>query len=220
MAIPPVTGNTQTPTSQSATAQSQLSSNFDTFLTLLTTQLQNQDPLSPMDSNQFTQQLVEFSQVEQQINSNQNLESLISLTKNQTSMSAVSYLGKTITMNDGTGALMDGAARWAYSLDDTADSASLIVSNASGKVVYSGSAETSQGMHAFDWDGTSNNGETLDPGAYTLQVIAKTRDGTAVSTHVASQGVVSEVDLTGSEPMLMIGPMGVPLSKATLISGD
>ena len=80
-----------------------MSSNFDTFLTLLTTQLQNQDPLSPMDSNQFTQQLVQFSQVEQQINSNKNLESLISLTKNQTSVDAVSYLGKTLTLTDGAG---------------------------------------------------------------------------------------------------------------------
>src|SRR5215470_14788285 len=84
----------QASTGQAADAQKTLSSNFDTFLTLLTTQLQNQDPLQPMDSNQFTQQLVEFSQVEQQINSNKNLESLISLTKYQTNQSAVSYLGK------------------------------------------------------------------------------------------------------------------------------
>src|ERR1051326_9398368 len=83
-----------------ADAQKTLSSNFDTFLTLLTTQLKNQDPLQPMDSNQFTQQLVQFSQVEQQINSNKNLESLISLTKSQTTTAAVSYLGKTLTRSE------------------------------------------------------------------------------------------------------------------------
>src|SRR5580693_2380500 len=89
----PSTSTSTTPTtgSSAASAQKQLSSNFDTFLTLLTTQLQNQDPLSPMDSSQFTQQLVEFSQVEQQINSNQNLESLISLTKSNAATDAVSY---------------------------------------------------------------------------------------------------------------------------------
>src|ERR1051325_236388 len=103
----PVSSSNSAAQGQAASAQKQLSSNFDTFLTLLTTQLQNQDPLQPMDSNQFTQQLVEFSQVEQQINSNQNLESLISLTKNQTSQSAVSYLGKTLTLTDGTAALAD-----------------------------------------------------------------------------------------------------------------
>src|SRR5215469_6276624 len=104
MATTPVTSTTpptQTPTPSVATSsKKQLSANFDTFLTLLTTQLQNQDPLQPMDSNQFTQQLVQFSQVEQQINSNQNLETLISATKNQTSQSAVSYLGKSLTIKD------------------------------------------------------------------------------------------------------------------------
>src|ERR1041385_8234247 len=98
--------------SAAASAQNQLSSNFDTFLTLLTTQLKNQDPLQPMDSNQFTQQLVQFSQVEQQINSNKNLESLISLTKSQTTTAAVSYLGKTLTLNDGTASLVNGQAQW------------------------------------------------------------------------------------------------------------
>ena len=65
-------------------AQQQLSGNFSTFLTLLTTQLQNQDPMNPMDSNQFTQQLVEFSQVEQQINTNDNLKTIIGQGTSQT----------------------------------------------------------------------------------------------------------------------------------------
>src|SRR5437868_15149369 len=102
------------PASANNDALSQLSGNFSTFLTLLTTQLKNQDPLSPMVSNQFTQQLVEFSQVEQQINSNQNLESLISLTKARSATDAVSYLGKTLTFTDGTAPLMNGQAKWAY----------------------------------------------------------------------------------------------------------
>src|SRR5690242_5441077 len=101
--------------SGAASAQKQLSSNFDTFLTLLTTQLKNQDPLAPMDSNQFTQQLVQFSQVEQQINSNKNLESLIALTKGRSAADAVSYLGKVVTLTDGSAALMNGQAKWAYS---------------------------------------------------------------------------------------------------------
>src|SRR5712675_2430466 len=83
--------------SGAVTAQKSLSTNFNTFLTLLTTQLKNQDPLAPMDSNQFTQQLVQFSQVEQQINANKNLESLISLTKARGAIDAVSYLGKKLT---------------------------------------------------------------------------------------------------------------------------
>src|ERR1700744_3656694 len=83
--------------STQSAAQSQLSGNFDTFLTLLTTQLQNQDPLSPMDSTQFTQQLVEYSQVEQQINTNTNLTSLISLQQAGAGAASVGYLGKNVT---------------------------------------------------------------------------------------------------------------------------
>src|SRR5215831_6422021 len=137
-------------------AQKSLSANFDTFLTLLTTQLKNQDPLSPMDSNQFTQQLVQFSQVEQQIHSNQNLESLISLTKANSATTAVSYLGKSLTLTDGTAPLMNGEAKWAYSLDNDASTTKLVVTDATGKIVYAGTGETTSGMHAFTWDGKDN----------------------------------------------------------------
>jgi flagellar basal-body rod modification protein FlgD len=201
-------------------SQKDLSSNFDTFLTLLTTQLKNQDPLSPMDSNQFTQQLVQFSQVEQQINSNQNLESLISLTKANSVTNSVSYLGKTLTLTDGTAALMNGQANWAYSLNGDAATTRLTVSDAKGKIVFAGTGETTAGIHSFSWNGQDNAGNALPPGAYTLTVTSQGSDGGSVATSVASQGKVSEVDLTGSEPLLMIGPMGVPLSKATLVSGN
>jgi flagellar basal-body rod modification protein FlgD len=220
MAVNPAAAVSAATPSAATKSQTQLSSNFETFLTLLTTQLANQDPLSPMDSNQFTQQLVQFSQVEQQINSNQNLEQLISLTKNQSSVSAVSYLGKTLTLTDGSGALTNGNATWAYSLDSAAASANLIVSNAQGKTVYAGPAETGEGTHAFAWNGIDNTGQTLSPGVYTLKIAAKTSDGKTIATRVASQGVVSEIDLTGTEPLLMIGPIGVPLSKAALVSGN
>src|SRR5215468_12531093 len=102
-------------------AQQQLAGNFDTFLTLLTTQLQNQDPLSPMDSNEFTQQLVMFSQVEQQINTNDNLQSLIALNLSQNANSAVNYIGRSVVMTNGEGALQsngDGTSSvdWTYNL--------------------------------------------------------------------------------------------------------
>src|SRR5258706_6753650 len=144
-ASPPVTP------SAAQSAQKQLSTNFNTFLTLLTTQLKNQDPLSPMDSNQFTQQLVQFSQVEQQINSNQNLESLISLTKARGTIDAVSYLGKKLTLTDGTAALMSGQPNWAYSLDNDAATSRVTVSAASGRVGDVGTRETTPGIHPFPW---------------------------------------------------------------------
>lgn len=220
MAIAPLASASAPAQSAAASAGAKLSSNFDTFLTLLTTQLKHQDPLSPMDSNQFTQQLVQFSQVEQQISSNKNLEHLISLTKGQTGVSAVSYLGKTLTLTDGTGALTNGSASWTYAIAPGAASANLIVTDAQGKTVYAAPAQTGEGPHTFQWDGKTNAGKSLADGGYTLRVIAKASDGSTVASQVASQGVVSEVDLTGPEPVLMLGPVGIALSKATLVSGN
>ncbi|HUO88856.1 MAG TPA: flagellar hook assembly protein FlgD [Rhizomicrobium sp.] len=199
---------TATPTS----AQQQLSSNFDTFLQLLTTQLQNQDPLSPMDSNQFTQQLVEFSQVEQQINTNDNLKTLIAQGANQTGAYAVSYLGKAVTVTNGNAALVNGQATWTYNLDATSAQTILTVTDANGQTVFSGPGETAAGTHRFTWDGAGSNGTTLPDGAYKLTVSAAAGDGSTVQSEVASSGVVTQVDMTGSAPQLMIGPMEIPLS--------
>ena len=208
-ATPPITAT------QSKTT---LAGNFDTFLTLLTTQLKNQDPLSPMDSSQFTQQLVQFSQVEQSINANQNLESLISLTKARAGSDAVGFLGKTVTLTDGSSGLKSGQAQWAYSLASDSAATRLTITDSKGHTVYTGAGNTASGLHAFTWDGKDNAGNTLLDGTYTLSVAAQTTDGTTVDTQVASQGVVDEVDLSGTEPMLRIGTLSVPLSKATLIS--
>src|ERR1700749_4009105 len=115
------TATSQTPAASSGSgntpnAMAQLSNNFDPFLQLLTTQLKNQDPTSPMDSNQFTQQLVEFSQVEQQINTNDNLKTLISQGQSAGSAMATNYLGKKVTITTGQAPLVSGSATWNYNL--------------------------------------------------------------------------------------------------------
>jgi len=207
-------------TGQAASAQKTLSSNFDTFLTLLTTQLQNQDPLQPMDSNQFTQQLVQFSQVEQQINSNKNLESLIALTKSQTATNAVSYLGKTLTLTDGTAAVIGGQAQWTYTVPNTAATTKLVITDSQGHPVYATTGATDRGSHVFAWDGKNSMGTQVPDGTYKLTVVETAADGTAINSSITSQGTIGEVDLAGNEPTLIIGTMRVPLSEATRISGQ
>jgi flagellar basal-body rod modification protein FlgD len=199
---------------------SQLSGNFDTFLQLLTTQLQNQDPMNPMDSDQFTQELVEFSGVEQQINTNTNLQSLISLTQSNAGGAAVSYLGKTVTVTNGDAALQNGEADWTYALGADSSSTVLNVTNSSGDVVYSATGDTASGQHDFSWDGTDANGNQEPDGVYQLTVTALASDGSAVQSAVASKGVVDEINLTGSTPMLMIGPMAVPVAQASAIDNS
>lgn len=216
--VPPATANTNsTGNNGTSNAITDLSGNFDTFLTLLTTQLQNQDPMNPMNSDQFTQELVQFSGVEQQINTNDNLKTLISMQQGNSTNNAINYLGKNITITDGSGQLTDGEADWSYALGGAAGNTTITVTDSNGKVVYTGKGETKSGQHDFAWNGKDNNGRQLDDGTYKLSVAATAPDGSAIETAVASKGVVSEVNFTGSEPYLMVGAMAVPVSAVSAI---
>src|SRR6266487_2710698 len=132
------------PTSTSSTSGSvgidknTLAGNFDTFLRLLTTQLKNQNPLDPLDTNQFTQQLVQFAGVEQQINMNQQLTTLVALQKATQTTSAMSFLGSTATVDGTTTKLTNGAASWSFSVDKPS-TATINIKSANGALAYSGS---------------------------------------------------------------------------------
>jgi len=212
--------NSTTPSSASASsannATSQLSGNFDTFLQLLTTQLQHQDPMSPMDTSQFTQQLVAYSQVEQQIDTNSNLQSLISQGTSQSAAYATSYLGKTVTVSGGEGSLSNGQAQWTYNLGTAATSTTLQVTDANGNVVYSGSGKTTAGHSNFNWNGVDNSGNQLPDGSYTLAVKASA-GGSTVTTSVTAVGTVSEVNMINGTPQLLIGSMEVPLTSISSV---
>ena len=198
-------------TQSSSSALNQLSGNFSTFLTLLTTQLKNQDPTSPMDSNQFTQQLVEFSQVEQQINTNSNLNTLITQGQTQIGAYATSYLGKSVSVTNGNAALSNGSATWTYNLGTAASQSTLTVTDANGKVVYSAPGETAAGNHQFVWNGQDSNGNQLNDGTYTLAVAAQGASGSAVTSTVSSAGTVSEIDMSTGTPKLVVNGMELGL---------
>src|ERR1051325_1849387 len=135
MTVTPATSTTPTGTTAQPDAMKQLSGNFSTFLTLLTTQLKNQDPTSPMDSNQFTQQLVMYSQVEQQISTNDNLKTLISQGTSNAAAMTTGYLGKKVSITNGQASFTHGSATWTYNLKATAASNQLSVTDANGKTV-------------------------------------------------------------------------------------
>jgi flagellar basal-body rod modification protein FlgD len=218
MVTTPVTSGNNTPNTASSNAAAKLTSNFETFLTLLTTQLKNQDPTAPMDSNQFTQQLVQFSQVEQQIQTNSNLNSLLAQGSTMSAAYATSYLGKVVSVTNGQASLQDGAANWTYTLGADASEANLTVTNSQGKVVYTGpAADKTAGTHSFAWNGKDNNGNALPGGAYKLTVTAATNDGSKVASSVASAGMVSQIDMTGGAPQFVIGNMQVSLAEIAAV---
>jgi flagellar basal-body rod modification protein FlgD len=216
-----VTPTSSTPTpaaSATPNPMTQLSGNFSTFLTLLTTQLKNQDPTSPMDSNAFTQQLVMYSQVEQQIDSNANLKTLISQGTSNAAAVTTGYLGKKVSITNGSASLSGGAANWTYNLATDAGGTQLSITDANGKIVYTGAGETASGNHSFSWDGKDTNGNQLADGTYKLAVTASDAAGSAVTSTVASAGTVSQIDLTGATPQLIIGNMEVGVGDIAAVS--
>jgi len=198
---------------QTTKAKTSLSGNFDTFLQLLTAQLQNQDPLEPMDSSKFTEQLVSYSQVEQQINTNANLESLLALSTVSLGASAVGYLGKTALTLGPLSALDEGAAAWRYSLPSDAQSVKLSIVDANGKVVRSLDGDKTAGAHEFVWDGKNGTGTALPEGTYKLLINATAADQSAIASQISGMGLVKEVDMSGSEPMVTIANRAVKLSE-------
>ena len=215
---PAAASATSTSSTDPSASMKQLSGNFSTFLTLLTTQLKNQDPTSPMDSNQFTQQLVMYSQVEQQIDTNTNLKTLIAQGTSSAAAVTTGYLGKKVSITNGNASLTAGAANWTYNLDTASATTQLTITDANGKIVYTGAGETTSGNHSFAWDGKDNNGNQLPDGTYKLTVTAADAAGNAVTSSVASAGTVSQIDMTGSTPKLIIGNMEISLSDIAAVA--
>ncbi len=222
---------TTTNSSSNANAVPDFTSNFNTFLTMLTTQLQNQDPLSPVDTSQFTQQLVSFSEVEQQINTNKNLQQLLQLQTTDQAISAAPLVGQNIQFNSSTAPLGNGAAGFSYSLPNAAASVNLLVKDSSGNVVYSTQGQTAAGKHDFIWDGKTSTGVQMpNGGQYTLQVVATDNADNPITATVTAYGTVDGVNITNtggdssstagttSEANLDVSGMTVPLSELIAIN--
>jgi len=198
-----VTQATQQPAAATASAsRTTLSQNFDTFLTLLTSQLKNQDPLSPIDSNQFTQQLVQYSQVEQQIQTNDTLKQLSTGQKASTAGSALSYLGRTATIKSNAATLADGSADWTYTLDAPSAKTVLSVVDSTGREVFSSTGSGKAGASDFSWDGTLTSGGKAPDGTYRLTVKAVDGAQKAIASSVSVQQVIAGIDLSGADPTL------------------
>ena len=189
-----------------------LTQNFNTFLTLLTTQLKNQDPLSPLDTNQFTQQLVSFSQVEQAVNTNTNLQSLISLQGASQTISALPLVGDKIEYNGSTAPLSGGQAAYVYTLPSTASSTNLVINDANNNVVYTQPGSTAAGTYTFNWNGKTNAGLQLPDGNYTLNIQATGANNSKISPSIASIGAVSGVSVQNGQATFTINGMSVPMS--------
>jgi flagellar basal-body rod modification protein FlgD len=180
-----------------------LSNNYTMFLQLLTVQLKNQDPTAPMDANQFTQQLVQYSQVEQQIKTNSNLTQIANSLAVSNATQMLSYVGQTVTADGSKTTLQNGSAVWSFTMDRAA-TASINVLDAGGNVVYTGSSSYGAGASTFTWNGTETNGTTAPDGTYTIQVAGTDASGNAATVTTSLTGKVTGIDFSTGQPYLEI----------------
>ncbi len=209
--------STSATASASASASSALASDLDTCLTLLTTQLQNQDPLSPLDSNQFTEQLVQFSQVEQTIATNKNLEDLLAAIGDGNTASAVSYIGKDVLADGNEAYLTGGQATWSYALADPAQATSITVSDADGKLLLATQGQTGAGQHEFVWNGQDSSGKSLPDGIYYVAVAAQNAEGESIAASTYSTGIVTGVNTSADGTELLLGEVSVPMGNVVRV---
>jgi flagellar basal-body rod modification protein FlgD len=224
----PLTPSTPNPAVQkeltgSAKDRATIGETYDQFLLLLTTQLKNQDPLSPMDSTEFTNQLVSFSQVEQQIKTNDNLTKLV----NQANLSAttlgLSFIGLNVNISSGQFEYPgSGSTITSYTLPANAATTRISVVDDTGNVVYSQAGETTAGQHNFTWNGKDNNGQVMPAGTYRLLVGAQGADGKSVSVSTLVPGFVRGITTADDGTInLVIGhdkTQIIPLSSVTQAS--
>ncbi len=208
-------------TSGADRALASLADNFDNFLILLTTQLQNQDPLDPLDSNEFVAQLVSFTGVEQAVNTNTNLEALIGLFKLNQTTAAVSYLGTIVEATGDTTTLAGGQATFRYHLPETVASTGILITNDQGQVVYAGIGETAAGDHAFVWDGRDLNGIAQTEGVYKINLSARDMEDKIVPVATTISGRVTGIETLDGGLVLVVNGIGVPFENiVSVVEGD
>jgi flagellar basal-body rod modification protein FlgD len=196
-----------------------LADNFNTFLTLLTTQLKNQDPTAPLDSNQFTQQLVQMTGVEQQLNTNSLLGQLVTNTSGGVS-NAVGMIGTDVKATSDTANLTNGQAQWTYTLPAGATDLKVQILDSNGNVVAAQApTDMSTGDHVVTWNGQNLSGTQLgNGGTYTLKVSATDSTGAALATTSYVEGLVTGVTQNNGTASIVVNGSTVPISSVIAVN--
>ncbi len=212
-----VTNTTNTAATNSTTNANStgLNADFTMFLKLLTTQMQNQDPLSPMDTSQYTQQLVQYSQVEQSMAQTSTLKDILSTLGTQNLTQASSLIGRAVEVNSPVSGLSSTqAAQWSWTTPRTATSVVATITDASGKVVDTRTVDVKGDQGTLAWDGLTSTGTEMPSGKYSLSIKALDASGTEITnTTVHSIGVVNDVQLANGSVLVTVNGNEVDSSK-------
>ena len=212
-----LTSNTLIEGTKSAESDAKLQEELNRFLNLLVTQLKNQDPLDPLDANEFTSQLVAFAGVEQQIFANSNLEKLLQLEQTNQISALVDFIGMTVEATGRTVPLQDGQAEIGYTMPTGTDSATITITDSTGLTVFQGGAETSSGKHVFAWDGKNNSGVLQPDDAYNVLVSGLDLAGNLQEITQTIFGRVTGAGVDGGLATLFLGD-DITIAQDTIIS--
>lgn len=205
--------------SSSPSAQSALANNYELFLSILTTQIKNQDPLDPMDSSKYTEQLVQYSSVEQQIKTNDQLSSVLQVMAASTASSYVSYIGTDVVANGSMTKMEGGDAEWVYNSPDSGK-ARIEIRNSLGAKVFTGDIDVSSGRHTYEWDGRTTAGSIAPDGNYSITIARLDDKGEpAVLVPTEVSGKVTGIEFGDSGPILKVGDIPIPASSVISVSG-
>lgn len=221
MAITPATSSTTpaaTPAAQTAaSAAQQFSKDYNTFLKMLTTQLKNQDPLEPMDTKDFTQQLVQYSSVEQSIRANDKLEKILATQQSNATSAALGYLGKSVDAEGDTILLRDGSARFQYIAERDPARVSVQIIDRLGRTVRTVEGQADKGLQTMTWDGRDGNGNSLPEGYYSLKVTAYDTASNPTTLNTIVSGPVTGVGEENGEIMLTVNDLPIQASKVVSV---
>jgi len=195
--------------------------NKDDFMKLFVTQMQNQDPLAPQDSSAMVAQLAQITQVEQSYNTNKNLQGLMDAVNSSSSMSAVSFIGKTILAQGSQLSLSPGGQpQLNFNLGSSANQVQVAIQDQNGLTVRTlTSGKTPAGDGTLVWDGKDSNNAPLPAGLYSFSVTGVNPDGSSFSGTPLIRAVVDGVKLSQGSTVLTAGGVDVPLASVTAIKG-
>jgi flagellar basal-body rod modification protein FlgD len=205
------TSSSSTSTTSTAASSAKLTQSYDSFLKLLTTQLQNQDPLSPMESNEFTNQLVQFSQVEQQISQNTKLDKLVSLQNNNQTQASLGFIGLDVEATGNAFSYDGNPVKMSYTLPETSTSTKIQIKNEKGVTIRTIDGARSTNRQELTWDGKKADGSAAEPGSYSMTVMAPKADSKLMTAKTTVFGRVSGIEAGNGVTTLMMGKVPVKM---------
>ena len=185
----------------------------DAFMKMLIAQLQNQDPLNPMDGTQFAAQLAQFSSVEQLSNVNTNLTNMMSSLNASSNAQMANLVGTTVTAQGNTTQVSNSTGTLTYNLSGATQKATINIYNASGtKIKTLTVGNQNAGINTLQWDASG-----LSDGAYTFDVAATDKNNLAVAATAMVTGMVTGINYKNSTPYLTVNGQDIAFSNVTSV---